>query len=117
MCGVYHRRQSVYIIEDLVRGKQIKTHVHNLSPFLFKPSQVDPQDVAQQNEQEFVVAEIVAHRGDHQRRSNMEFLVRWTGYDETSNSWEPYTGKVGDKKRQKTTKRLYSGVLVNFDKN
>ena len=84
------RRQSVYIIEDLVRGKQIKTHVHNLRPFLFNPAQVDPQDVAQQNEKEFVVAEILAHRGDHQRRSNMEFLVRWTGYNETSNSLEPY---------------------------
>ena len=84
------RRQSVYIIEDLVRGKQIKTHVHNLRPFLFNPAQVDPQDIAQQNEQEFVVAEILAHRGNYQRRSTMEFLVRWAGYDETSNSWEPY---------------------------
>ena len=36
------RRQSVYIIEDLVRGKQIKTHVNNLRPFLFNPAQVDP---------------------------------------------------------------------------
>ena len=26
---VLGRRQSVYIIENLVRGKQIKTHVHN----------------------------------------------------------------------------------------
>ena len=34
------RRQSVYIIEELVRGKQIKTHVHNLRPFLFNPAQV-----------------------------------------------------------------------------
>ena len=80
------RRQSVYIIEDLVRGKPIKTHVH----LLFNPAQVNPQDIAQQNEQEFLVAEILAHRGNHQRRSTMEFLVRWTGYDETSNSWEPY---------------------------
>ncbi len=76
------RRQSVYIIEDLVRGKQIKTHVHNLRPFLFNPAQVDPQDVAQQNEQEFVVAEILSHRGDHHRRSNMEFLVRWTDFEQ-----------------------------------
>ena len=82
--------QSVFIIEDLVRGKQIKTHVHNLRPFLFNPAQVNPQDIAQQNEQEFIVGEILAHRGNHQRRSTMEFLVRWAGYDETSNSWEPY---------------------------
>jgi len=26
------RKQSIYIIEDLVLGKQIKTHVHNLRP-------------------------------------------------------------------------------------
>jgi hypothetical protein len=66
------RKQSIYIIEDLVLGKQIKTHVHNLRPFLFNPNRVDPPEVAQQ------------------RRSSMEFLVRWTGYDASSNSWEPY---------------------------
>ena len=27
---------------------------------------------------------------DHHRRSTMEFLIRWTGYEESSNSWEPY---------------------------
>ena len=52
---VLGRNQSVYTIEDLVRGKQIRTHVHNLRPFIFNPTQVDPQDIAQQNEQEFVV--------------------------------------------------------------
>jgi hypothetical protein len=31
------RKQSIYFIEDLVLGKQIKTHVHNLRPFLFNP--------------------------------------------------------------------------------
>ena len=35
------RRRPVYIIEDLVRGKQIKTRVHNLRPFLFNPAQVN----------------------------------------------------------------------------
>jgi hypothetical protein len=42
-------------IEDLVLGKQIKTHVHNLRPFLFNPQRVNPQEVAQKNEQEFMV--------------------------------------------------------------
>ncbi len=88
------RKQSIYIIEDLVLCKQIKTHVHNLRPFIFNPHRVNPQEVAQQNEQEFMVRYIIAHRGDHHRRSNMEFLVQWTGYDASSNSWKPYTGKL-----------------------
>ena len=56
------QKQSIYFIDDLVLGKQIKTHVHNLRPFLFNPQQVNPQEVAQQNEQEFVVRDIIAHR-------------------------------------------------------
>ena len=28
------RKQSIYFIEDLVLGKQIRTHVHNLLPFI-----------------------------------------------------------------------------------
>ena len=66
----------LYFIENLVLGKQIKTHVHNL-----RPNHVNPIEVAQQNEQEFMVRDIIAHRGDHHRRSSMEFCVR---------CWEPY---------------------------
>ena len=47
---VIGRKQSIHIIKDLVKGKQIKTHVHNLRPFVFNPTQVNPLDVAQQNE-------------------------------------------------------------------
>jgi hypothetical protein len=52
---------SYQVIEDLVKGKQIKTHVHNLRPFVFNPTQINPLDVAQQNEQEFVVDGILGN--------------------------------------------------------
>jgi len=87
---VIGRNMSIYIIEDLLRGKQIKTHIHNLRPFTFDPVYTNPVDIAQQNEQEFLVERILDHRGDRHLRATMEFLVQWTGYGEDSNSWEPY---------------------------
>ena len=49
---------SIYTIEDLVSGKRIVTHVHNLRPFIYDPDRTSPLSVAQQNEQEFVVEAI-----------------------------------------------------------
>ena len=44
----------------------------------------------QQNEQEFVVESINVHNGNRQRRSTMETKVRWVGFGESCDSWEPY---------------------------
>jgi hypothetical protein len=72
-------KQSIYFIEDLVLGKQIRTHVHKLRPFLFNPHRVNPIEVAQQNEQEFMVRDIIAHRGDHHRTQVVtENLLRFS---------------------------------------
>ena len=46
--------------------------------------------VAQQNAQEFVVEEVLAHRGDRAKRSTLEFRIRWSGFGEESDTWEPY---------------------------
>ena len=83
-------RQHTLLVEAQESQRQSDQHQLTSLPAQANPAQVNPQDVAQQNEQEFVVEEILAHRGNHQRRSTMKFLVRWTGYDKTSNSWEPY---------------------------
>ena len=67
-------KDHIRLLEDLVRGKQIETHVHNLRAFILNPTQVNPLDIAQRNEQEFRVEEVIAHRSDHRRRSTMEIL-------------------------------------------
>jgi len=70
---VMERRESIYVIEDLINGKRIKTHIHNFRQFIYDPAYVNPTKIAQQNEQEFVVEQMLAHRGDHHRWSTMEF--------------------------------------------
>jgi len=68
-------------------------------------------EVAQHNEQEFVVESIIGHRGNKTRRSTMEFKVRWAGFGESSDSWEPYKAllhvdKLHDYLRENTMKTL-----------
>ena len=79
---VIAKTTSIYTIENLVDGKRSTTHIHNLRPFNYDPARTSPLVVAQHNEQEFVV--------DRTRRSTMEFQVRWAGFGESCDSWEPY---------------------------
>jgi transposase InsO family protein len=87
---VIERSTSIYTIENLVDGKRSTTHIHNLRPFNYDPARTSPLVVAQHNEQEFVVESIQSHRGDRTRRSSMEFKVRWSGFGESCDTWEPY---------------------------
>ncbi len=56
----------------------------------------DPQrdnvQVAAVDHQEYIAEAIIAHRGSPKKKSKMEFLVRWAGYSEEENTWEPYAG-------------------------
>ena len=87
---VMEKTDSIYTIEDLVSGKRITTHIHNLRPFVYDPDRTSPHTVAQHNEQEFVIESVLAHRGDRNRRSTLEFHIRWAGFGEAHDSWEPY---------------------------
>ena len=70
---IVNKLDSIYTIQNLVAGKFITTHINNL--------RTNPIDIAVQNRGEFFIDSILEHRGDHQRRSTMEFKVRWLGYD------------------------------------
>jgi hypothetical protein len=84
------KTDSIYIIEDLVSGKRITTHIHNLRTFIYDPIRTNLLTVAQHNVQEFIVESILGHRGDRNRRSTLTFHIRWSGFDDLSDSWEPY---------------------------
>ena len=54
---------------------------------------IDPAVIARAEQQEFLVENILAHRktpGSNNKRTDFEFLVKWRGYDEANNTWEPW---------------------------
>ena len=80
---------SKYTLCDMVRGKNFDLHISNLHPFLYDPETVDPKEVLNQDQGEFLIESIIEHRGDHNIANSMEFLVHWAGYTEEDDTWEP----------------------------
>ena len=82
--------KSKYSLRDLITNKVKDHHVKRLSPFEYDPSIHDPLKVALRDTGDlFVVERISKFRGNARgRKSQLEFLVHWVGYEETS--WEPW---------------------------
>jgi hypothetical protein len=85
-----------YSLQNLVTGDTFDTHVTTLQPFHFDPKVVDPKVVARQAAGEFFVEQVLEIRGNKNPknrrfyRTDLELLIKWTGYDESYNTWEPY---------------------------
>lgn len=82
---------SKYTLQDLLSSKNFDVHISKLSPFNFDVTRTDPKTIAMDDAQEFLIDSIISHRGDRNRRTTMEFLVKWQGYSDDANSWEPYS--------------------------
>ena len=81
---------SRFTLYDLISHVEKEYHVSDMKPFLFDPLRVEPLDVARHDYVEFYIDNIVEHRGDLQRKTPLEFLVKWLGYADEQNSWTSY---------------------------
>ena len=81
---------SRYTLFDLITNKEKDYHVSDMKPFIFSADLVDPVDVARRDYMEFFIENVISHRGNSKRKTELVFQVKWLGYDETHNSWEPY---------------------------
>ena len=82
---------SRYTLLDLMTGKETDFHVSDMKPFVFDSAVIDPQDIARRDRMEFFIEKILNHRGTIQKRKDLKFLVRWVGYSDSDDTWEPYS--------------------------
>jgi transposase InsO family protein len=78
--------------QDLSSGAVSVFHWSVLVPYEEDDS-IPATEVAGRDHEEYVVSEIVAHRGPKSGRpkSKMFFLVRWAGFSDSESTWEPYS--------------------------
>jgi hypothetical protein len=84
------RDGKTYTLLNLVNNKEEIVDIHRLQPFRYDPHIHDPLAIAAKDYQEFGVERIIKHAGDIRRPSSLDFLVRWTGYDESEDLWLPW---------------------------
>jgi transposase InsO family protein len=85
-------KKSIYKLRDLLSGREFSLHISNLAPFNFDSTRTDPKVVAMQDAHEYEIERILSHRGDRYKRKDMTFLVRWKGFSQEHDTWEPYQG-------------------------
>jgi hypothetical protein len=84
--------ESVFTLLDLVTNKEKDYHVSDLKPFLFDPIITSPLDVARKDYLEFFIEAILKHSGNrNSKKTKLRFYIKWLGYDDDRNSWEPYS--------------------------
>mgnify|MGYP003336092690 CR=1 FL=1 len=83
---------DVYTCEELTTRKCYDFHVKLLVPYLFDSNHHDPIDAAVVDSQAFIVESVIDHKfeGRLPSKENLKFLIKWKGYPDSSNSWEPY---------------------------
>jgi hypothetical protein len=87
---VINNNQSEYLLLDLITGKEKPYHVSDMKELRFDPLVTNPLDIARRDYLEFVVEAILDMIGDIKRKYSHKFLVKWLGYDDISNTWEPW---------------------------
>lgn len=78
---------STYKLRDLVFGKELTAHISRLRPWTSKR---DPLETAMRDEGAFLVESVIRHRnsdGSRRSRGNLEFHIKWVGYELDPNDW------------------------------
>ena len=86
---VIDSNKNTYELRDLGSEKIVTHHVTDLRRFAYDPEYTDPSEVAQIDQQLYLVDTITAHEGTLRRKSQMTFTVKWKGYEGHPDEYTP----------------------------
>ena len=78
---------DIYCEHPTLRTKHT-FHADRVTPFIGTPTAATA--LGHLDRDEYIVEEVLSHRGEWKRLTSMEFLVHWHGYDAATDSWEPW---------------------------
>lgn len=87
---VISKNRGSYMLKELSTNVVAPFNAHLLRPYAYDPEHDDPRAVALKEKQAFDVEAILAHDGNIKHLSGLMFLVKWTNYEDSENSWEPW---------------------------
>jgi hypothetical protein len=88
----HHNKEGIYALQNLVTEQVFDYHMSQLRPFLYDERTATPLQVAVTDSlDEFVAESVIRMRGDtRSSRKDLSFLIRWAGYGESDDTWEPW---------------------------
>jgi hypothetical protein len=89
---LHHNPEGIYALQDLVTERVHDYHVSLLRPFLYDERTCTPLQAAVADSlDEFVAEMVVGMRGNTRgKRTDLSFKIRWAGYGEADDTWEPW---------------------------
>ena len=79
-----------YTCVDVFTGKTHNFHVSRFKAFVCREG-VSVEELAMQDHDMHIVEAIVGHQGAERKGlKNLEFKLRWSGYEEADDSWVPW---------------------------
>ena len=105
-----------YTLLDLTTNAVREVHVKRLHPFNYDPIQTDPAEVAMKDKHFFIVEEILQHTGNPKRYGQMNFLVRFVGYEPEWQKWNASLMKTKTFHKYLFTKGLKRLIPKQFRK-
>ena len=86
--SVISQHKNDVTCEHVITFQKMIFHADRITPFI--GSLYDARQTALLDRDEYIIREILAHRGTFQYKRHLQFLVNWEGYTNTSDTWEPW---------------------------